>query len=207
MDSGVLPRPARAGGADAAWTSGREQASSRHGTRSQLRSCRRLHPAGRGDGRRLRALVHGRERLARLRPVRDLLHRQRQRPRSRQPGALPRRRRRPRAAAVDRQARRQPHRRGRGNRPRGADQLGDARQPRPAGRHRPAVHQPERSAEREQGRAAGDGRALSGHRLDRLGLRRVPVEPAGADGPRERHPRRASAACSRTRTSTASRTR
>ena len=43
--------------------------------------------------------------------LRDLLHRQRQRPGSRQPGALPRRRRRPRAAPVDRQAGRQPRRR------------------------------------------------------------------------------------------------
>ena len=57
-----------------------------------------------GHGRRLRALVHGRERRPRLRAVRDLLHRQRQRPGSRQPGALPRRRRRPRAPPVDRQA-------------------------------------------------------------------------------------------------------
>ena len=37
-------------------------------------------------------------------------------------------------------------------------------------------------------------------RFDRLGLRRVPVEPAGADGPRQRAARARRVACFRTRT-------
>src|SRR4030095_17007867 len=48
----------RARAAHARVEKGREH--ERHyGARSQLRSRRRLHPAGRGDGRRLRALVRG----------------------------------------------------------------------------------------------------------------------------------------------------
>ena len=127
------------------------------------------------------------QRPARLRPVRDLLHRQRQRPRPRQPGALPRRGRRPRAAAVDRPQRRQPHR----------SSIAEIDREAP-------ISSATRASLGLQGVTGllyinlkevpdvnktaplATGERYPVIESDRLGLRRVPVQPARADGPGER---------------------
>ena len=204
MDSGVLPRPARAGGRGECAPAGAVgKASSGHGTRSQLRRGRRLHPAGHGHGRRLRALVHGRERRAATTSC----------TRSTSPAASAAWIAAARcvisastsaACGACRSTSSDASRIvvGRGDRRERADLRCDARQPRPAGRHRPAVHQPEGSARTSTSRC----RCAQGERYP-------VIESIASDfdvflsslpemmGRANDAARRASGACSRTRTS------
>ena len=92
----------------------------------------------------VRVLVRGQQRRARLRALRDLFRGQRLGPESRQHGALPRRRGRPRGRHPDRQARLRPRAGHRRHRFAYADLEGHAGVAVDAGRDRPAVHRPAR---------------------------------------------------------------